>query len=120
MNLTWIRLDVGFPRNHKILALLGQKEGHRAAFAYVCGLAYAGEQGTDGFIPREALPFLHCRTRDAAQLVAAGLWHDDQGGWVINDWEEKQPASEESAARSSKARMAARARWDNRGKDAQA
>jgi hypothetical protein len=39
------------PRNQKILTLLAMKDGHRAAFVYVCSLSYAGEQGTDGLIP---------------------------------------------------------------------
>lgn len=114
MTLPWVRLDTGFPRNHKILALLGGKDGHRTAFAYVCGLSYSGEQGTDGFIPREALPFIHCRPADAQRLVDARLWWAEPGGWVINGWAEFQPSSDENKRRSDKARLAAAARWDKK------
>jgi len=111
MALPWVRLDAGLPRNHKILALLGQKDGHRAAFTYICGLAYAGEQGTDGFIPREALALCHGRQTDAAKLIAVRLWHLDPGGWLINDWNEFQPSTNEMQERSKRARSAAMARW---------
>lgn len=114
MGLAWVRLDTAFPRNHKLLALLGGREGHRAAVVYVCGLAYAGEQGTDGFIPREALGLLHGRLLDARRLVDAGLWHAEAGGWLINDWREYQPSTEETELRSKKARAAALARWHDK------
>lgn len=111
MALQWVRLDTSFPRNHKLLALLGAREGHRAGLVYICGLAYAGEQGTDGFIPREALAQIHGRTQEAKRLVETGLWHADPGGWLINDWTEYQPSNEETEMRSKKARSAAMARW---------
>jgi len=110
----WVRLDTAFPRNHKVLALLELKDGHRAITAYICGLSYAGEQNVDGFIPRAALPFLHARVADARRLVEVGLWLDDEGGWVINGWSDFQPTTDESTARSNKARIAARARWGKR------
>jgi hypothetical protein len=110
-SLRWVRLDSGIARNHKVLALLDLKDGHRAINAYVFGLGYCGEQGTDGFIPRNALPFIHARPVDAARLVEVRLWHVDPGGWLVNDWREYQPSSEESEKRSMKARAAAAARW---------
>ena len=111
MPLNWVRLDSGIARNHKILALLDMKDGHRAVCAYTFGLGYCGEQGTDGFVPRNALPFIHARAADAARLVEVGLWHTDPGGWLVNDWKEYQPSNEESERRSTKARTAAAARW---------
>ena len=112
--LNWVRLDTALARNHKILALLDSKDGARPICAYVFGLGYCGEQGTDGFIPRNALPFIHARTADASRLVEVGLWHKDPGGWLVNDWLEYQPSSEASERRSTKARSAAAARWAKR------
>lgn len=109
--MPWVRLDTGFPRNHKVLVLLGMKDGHRSALVYLCGLSYCGEHGTNGFIPREALPFLHARKSDADKLVTVGLWIADPGGWVVNDWAEYQPSTEEQERRSNRARAAAAARW---------
>lgn len=114
MGLNWVRLDTGFPRNHKTLALLGRRDGHRAALAYLCSLAYAGEQGTDGFIPREALPQIHARPIDARALVEVRLWVAEPGGWLINDWAEYQPSTFETEQRSKRARAAALSRWHDR------
>lgn len=109
--MQWVRLDTAFPRNHKILALLGDKDGHRAVVAYVCGLAYAGEQNSDGFIPKAALPFIHARMVDAAKLVEVRLWMVDPGGWLINGWTDFQPTNVEVQQRTLRARSAAAKRW---------
>lgn len=110
MSLPWVRLDTGFPRNLKILSLAEDRQW-QAITGYVCGLAYAGEQGTDGFIARGALPFIHATPRTAAQLVEVGLWVTAGGGWEINDWREYQPSPEANARRSDHARVAAQKRW---------
>jgi len=109
--MQWVRLDTAFPRNHKVLALMEMKDGHRAIVAYICGLSYCGEQDSDGFIPRNALPFLHARAADAKKLVDVRLWLADPGGWVVNGWSDFQPSSEENRQRSIRARAAAAARW---------
>jgi hypothetical protein len=112
--LRWVRLDTSLPRNPKVLGLLQEREGHRAAFAYVCALAYCGEQGTEGFVPREALSLLHARQSDARALIDAGLWVEEAGGWTIPDWAEFQPTTAQMQARTNKARKAAAARWSKR------
>ena len=114
MPLPWVRLDTSFPRNPKLLAMLAEKDGHRAALVYICSLSYAGEQGTDGFITREALPHLHGRTADAARLTAHRFWIEQPGGWLINGWAEFQESSEETQARRKRAQAAAQARWGMR------
>jgi hypothetical protein len=115
MPLPWVRLDTGFPRNHKVLALLENgATGHRAAFVYVCSLAYVGEQGTDGFIPRTALPFIHAKPADAAKLSDVRLWVEVPGGWQINGWAEYQPSSAEHEERRKRAQLAAAARWQSK------
>lgn len=116
--LPWVRLDAAFPTNPKVLALVAEKEGHRAGFVYLCGLAYAGAHGTDGVIVTSALPFIHGRKADALHLVRHGLWHDyPDGGWLINGWDEKQVTSAGNAQRVRIAREAANVRWHGR-KDA--
>lgn len=108
--LKWVRLDTGFAHNHKVIALI-QAGRHKAVTVYVCGLAYAGSQGTDGWIPAAALPLLHGNMRSAAHLVEVGLWVSRPGGWDIHDWCDYQPSSEETALRSGRARAAALTRW---------
>lgn len=96
MPLPWVRLDTQFPTNPKVLALVEDKKW-RAICAYTCSLSYSGAHGTDGFIPRSALLFIHASVRDAADLVAVGLWHTDKKGWVINDWADYQQTQAETA-----------------------
>ena len=111
--LRWVRLDATFPTNPKILQL-AQANRHRAITLYICGLAYAGGQGTDGRIPTYALTLLHGRPADAAHLVDAGLWKPNGDGWHIHDWHDYQPSTDTAAARTSQARAAANARWGKR------
>lgn len=110
MGLPWVRLETSLPTNPKVLALVEDK-AFQAITAYICGLSYCGAQGTAGFIPRAALPFLHARKTDAAKLVEVGLWIENAGGWDVNGWNDFQPTSEEIRIRSEKAKKAAAARW---------
>jgi len=110
MGLPWVRLDTQMPSNPKVLELTSAGKW-RAAFVYVAGLAYAGQHGTDGYIPDTCLMFIHATRKDAAELVKVGLWHDDVGGWVINGWSDFQISDEAAQLRSKKARQAALKRW---------
>lgn len=111
MALPWVRLDTAFPRNHKLLSLLQDRDGYRSALVYICGLSYSGEQGTAGFIPDLALPFLHGRQADADRLVKYDFWQPVPGGFMVNGWSEFQAAGAEAEERSRKARRAAEIRW---------
>lgn len=120
MPLPWVRLDSTFPSNPKLLALLTERDGHRAALAYICSLAYCGAHGTDGFITPSALPYIHARPKDAQLLVRYRLWHGIEGvGWNVNGWSEFQPSSEETRERAARYRQAALkancARWHEKG-----
>jgi hypothetical protein len=110
MGLPWVRLDTGFPMNPKILGLVEDRQW-RPIVTYIAGLAYSGQQGTDGFIPAGALAFIHATKRDAQALVDAGLWRPCPGGWEVPGWAEFQPSTEESQKRKKKAQDAAAARW---------
>lgn len=110
MGLPWIRLESNLAVNPKILALVEDKN-FQAALAYTCSLGYSGGHGTDGFIPRAALRFLHARPRDAEALVDVGLWVECAGGWTINGWHDFQPTSEENTKRRERAQNAAAKRW---------
>ena len=115
MPLPWVRLDTSFASNPKLLAMLREKDGHRAGFVYLCGLGYSGAHGTDGFIPCEALPFIHGRQSDAGQLMRHGFWREQPGGWLIHGWEEFQESNAETQARRARAQAAAMARWEKNG-----
>ena len=112
--LRWVRLDTTFPSNQKVLDL-AYANRHRAITVYLCGLAYAGAQGTDGWIPASALPILHARRSDAQHLVDAQLWLPIDGGWQIHDWHDYQPTTDTLNTRHQdrvrRARAAANIRW---------
>ena len=76
----WVRLDTQFAGNPKLLALT-QGGRWRSAFVYVASLAYAGGQGTDGYIPEAALSLIQANRSNAVDLVKAGLWEQDVHGW---------------------------------------
>ena len=109
--LPWIRLDTGLPNNPKILGLIADRR-HRAIVGYICALAWSGGQGTDGYLPRVALPYVHLDPVSGGWLEDANLLIPSLGGWVINDWAEYQQTTVETAERSAKAQAAARIRWD--------
>lgn len=109
--LPWVRVDASLARNHKVLALMGERGGDHALCVYIFGLGHCGEQGSSGFIPAVALGVIHGRARDAELLVQVGLWHEVAGGYEVNDFAEYQPVGPESTARTERARKAAQARW---------
>ena len=112
MPLPWVRLDTSFASNPKLLAMLLEKDGHRAAFVYLCSLGYSGAHGTDGFLIHECLPFIHGRQADAERLVRHGFWRVQPGGWLIHGWDEFQESTPETKARRARAQAGAMARWE--------
>lgn len=107
--LPWIRFDTTLPDHPKILELLALKDGYRAAFVYVCALAYAGRHGTDGYIPGAALGRINGRKADATSLVAVGLFDpDEDSGWHVHNYAEYQQASEVTDEIREKRRRASR------------
>ena len=110
MPIDWIRLDGQIASHDKILGLLADPSPRRwqAAFSYCCALGWAAIQGTDGFIPRSALAFIHGTRATATLLVRYGLWDPVDDGWRIHNYLLRQmPAS----ARSIAARKANCTRW---------
>lgn len=114
MGMPWVRLDTQFASNPKILYLVEDRKW-RALFVWVAGLSYAGAQGTDGFIPKAAIPLLHGTRKDAHDLVEVGLWIEGLGGWEINSWTEFQPSTQEMEERKKRAQNAAQQRWHRNG-----
>lgn len=96
--LPWVRLDTTFYENPKILALLAERDGYRAAVVYVSALAYAGGHGTDGHIATYVLSRVHGRKADADRLVRHGLFEAADGGWQIHDYEQMQQTSDTTAS----------------------
>lgn len=117
MGLPWVRLDSNIASHDKILALFSDPSPKKwqAFSCYVCGIAWSGGQGTDGFIPRTALPMIHGTAPVARLLEKYGLWDEARVGWNIRNYDRRQQSSATSdLVHSSKQRASIKAncvRW---------
>lgn len=117
--MAWIRLDDNVPHHPKILTV-----GPVAAWLWVCGIAYAQRQLTDGVIPREAVPTLGVANprKHIDKLVTVGLWDEHPRGWQVHDYLAHNSTREEattdraclSAKRSAAGKAGMARRWGGR------
>ena len=108
--MTWVRVDDAFYDHRKFdqVTVLG-------IAVWITGLSYANRNLTDGFIPTRVADGLvstnglgfytgNYSGRDAepsdgvSELVAAGLWHECEGGYRIHDYHDYQPSAEQVRA----------------------
>lgn len=71
---TYVRVHDGLPDHPKII-----EAGGEAGWLYICGLAYASRQLTDGVISKRLVPRLTDGSNpeaSASALVRVGLWHE--------------------------------------------
>jgi hypothetical protein len=52
-------------------------------------------QVQDGKVPSIVLPMLGGKPKNAAELVAVGLWEELPDGWLFHDWHDYQPSREQ-------------------------
>jgi len=85
-------LDSNIASHDKVLALLSDPSSTKwqALSSYMCALGWAGGQGTDGFIPRIALPFVHGTAKTARLLEKYHLWEVGVAGWMICNYAARQ------------------------------
>ncbi|MEU1433989.1 hypothetical protein ABZ438_07810 [Streptomyces sp. NPDC005786] len=103
---TYVKVHDGLPDHPKII-----DAGGEAGWLYVCGLAYASRQLTDGILPRRLVLRLTDGSNpeaSASALVRVGLWHEGEHDcpacpiagpdvYVIHDYLEHQRSSAEVA-----------------------
>jgi hypothetical protein len=100
MAMAWAKLDDGFFRHPKIMAV-----GRDARDLYLAALCYASAQLTDGFIPVQAVRLLAAEAEidDAPnaveRLVRGGLWLPADGGYQVKDYLDYNPSAEQVKAR---------------------
>lgn len=91
--MTWVRLDDNIFDNPKIVEV-----SPLARLLHLAGICYSAAQLTDGFVGRKVINRVHLQAgsnnRHVAELVAARLWHEQTGGWFINDYLEYNPSRE--------------------------
>ena len=108
MALPWVRLDSSIASHDKVLRLIGDPSAQRwqAVASYMFALGWSGLQGTDGRIPREALPFCHGTAKTARLLVKHGLWIEAVSGFQIVNYGDRQQLASISDAKTLAARIA--------------
>lgn len=85
--MAWFRVDDGFWCHPKVLQVPAT-----ALALWVRAGSWSAAQLTDGRVPRTALGMLGARPKDAAALVAAGLWTTTDDGWLFHGWGDYQPS----------------------------
>lgn len=103
---TYVKVHDGLPDHPKII-----EAGGEAGWLYICGLAYASRQLTDGVIPKRLVPRLTDGSKpeaSASALLRVGLWHEGThdcprcpkagpDGYVIHDYLDHQRSASEVA-----------------------
>lgn len=92
MALPWVRLDTNIASHDKILSLLSDPSPrrHQSCMSYMFSIAWSGGHGTDGRIPKAALPFIHGNDTTARLLCKYGLWEARTADWLIVNYAERQ------------------------------
>lgn len=87
----WVRIEDVMPEHPKF-----QEVGDTAFALFVSGLCYSVRLLTDGRIPERQVPkLIHASPRKATtELVAAGLWHEVDGGYQVHDFDHYQPSAQ--------------------------
>lgn len=92
MSLPWVRLDTNISTHDKILELVGDPSARRwqAVASYMFSIAWSGGHGTDGRIPRAALPMVHGNDTTAKLLCKYRLWEARTADWLIVNYAARQ------------------------------
>jgi hypothetical protein len=103
---TYVKVHDGLPDHPKII-----EAGGEAGWLYICGLAYASRQLTDGVIPKRLVRRLTDGSNpeaNASALVRVGLWHNGEhncpkcpqaspDSYVVHDYLDHQRSASEVA-----------------------
>ncbi|MCK2237726.1 MULTISPECIES: hypothetical protein [unclassified Crossiella] len=94
--MTWFKVDDSLPDHRKV-----RKAGTAMGLWVLCG-AWSSRALSGGFVPTD-IATRYGTARQAARLVAAGLWvpavDGDEEGWQFHDWSDYQPSREEVLGR---------------------
>jgi len=96
----WVRLDVGYFSNPKVL-----RAGRDAALMHLAAICYLGaHERDDGVLPAEAVNVLGklvkvTRPGEVAErLVKHSLWHNADGDYLVHDYDVTNGGRSEAAA----------------------
>jgi len=99
----WAAFEIGWFRDPRVRKLTTE-----AKLLFLAGRAYASEQGTDGYIDRDAVQMIAADARvhpgGAALLVRGELWAEREGGYQDVDYLRTNVKAEERERRWQKER----------------
>jgi hypothetical protein len=106
--MTWFKVDDGWHKHRKRIRAGLDMEGMAAQGLWAAAGSWASDEHTDGWVPAEVVDYLSPKIgrKLAARLVKAALWsaenRNGEEGWQFHAWVDRNPTSEEEAARSAK------------------
>lgn len=103
--MSWFKVDDTLGTHPKARAA-----GNPAMGLWVMAGSWSAQQLTDGHVPEWFVGGFRNGPRDAAALVAAGLWSPTLEGWEFHEWDQANPTRADVLAER-EARRARTARW---------
>jgi hypothetical protein len=97
--MPWFTIDDSFHSHPKTLGVSFEAIGVWTK----CG-AWCSEHLTDGAVPSALLRAWSVREEAVSELVSAGLWDVDDGGYQFHDWLEYQQSRDEVQSKRAKAK----------------
>lgn len=107
--IPWFKVDDGFHGHPKVIGLSPSAVG-----VWLLTGTWAAQYLTDGQVPRGMVARFGGTDSDAAELIAAGLWHVADGGYEFHEWHEYQPSKDAIEAERAAARDRMRERRRNK------
>lgn len=93
--MTWLKIDDSFVDHPKLHAL--SDPAHRAV---VRSWGYAAKHETDGHVPESiAKEYTRSSRKVLAEIVASGLWTKNGSGYVIHNFNKRNPTKSELSKR---------------------
>jgi hypothetical protein len=100
--MPWFQVDDQLPVHRKVTAA-----GNAAMGLWVRAGSWCQQNLTGGFVPTDVVRSLGT-IGQANALVASGLWHKEEGGYIFHDWDKHQMSVEDIKERKRKRQEAGR------------
>lgn len=102
--MPWFKVDDGFHGHPKVMTLSPSAVG-----LWLLAGTWSAQYLTDGHVPAGMVRRFGGGPEDAAELVAAALWHEADGGYQFHEWAEYQPLKSDVEAERAASRERMRA-----------
>lgn len=93
--MPWFKVDDALPANHKVLSIPRGPRRLAAVGAWTLAGAWTAANLQEGKIPTAVVGELGISARAVLDLVAAGLWLEVEGGYLMHDFLDYNPSAEQ-------------------------